>query len=173
MLKKFQQWQGLQLANKSKQGSLVWLWLSSIVMIIDQITKIWISSILELHQTINVLPFFDLRLLHNPGAAWSILATAGGWQRWFLSILALLVSGILIIWLRNLERQRYWLACALALILGGALGNVTDRILYGYVIDFVDIYYQGWHWPAFNVADSAISVGAVMLLISLVRNEKF
>ncbi len=155
------------------QGSLVWLWLSSIVVVLDQATKLWISSILELNQAVNVLPYFDLRLLHNPGAAWSILATAGGWQRWFLSIMALLVSGILIFWLSRLERQRYWLACSFSLILGGALGNVIDRIMYGYVIDFIDIYYQGWHWPAFNVADSAISIGAVMLLISLIRNEKF
>ena len=155
------------------QGSLIWLWLSSVVVMLDQITKVWVSSILQLNQTINILPFFDLRLLHNPGAAWSILATAGGWQRWFLSILALFVSGVIIVWLSRLERQRYWLACALALILGGAIGNVIDRIIYGYVVDFVDIYYQGRHWPAFNIADSAISLGAFMLLICLIRNEKF
>ncbi len=177
MLKKFLKWEDkdsqLQTDSAQWQSSLVWLWLSSIVVILDQITKLWVSSILELNQTINVLPHFDLRLLHNPGAAWSILATAGGWQRWFLSILAILVSGVIIVWLSNLERQRYWLACSLSLILGGALGNVIDRIMYGYVIDFVDVYYQNWHWPAFNVADSAISVGAVMLLVSLIRNEKF
>jgi signal peptidase II len=83
--------------------------------------------------------------------------------------LAILVSGVIVAWLSRLQRQQYWLAGALALILGGALGNVTDRIIYGYVIDFIDIYYNGWHWPAFNIADSAISVGAVMLLIDVMR----
>jgi signal peptidase II len=159
----------LQIDSKHWKSAIVWLWLSSLVVILDQITKIWISAVLELHQTITVLPFFDLRLLHNPGAAWSILATAGGWQRWFLSLLAILVSGVIVVWLTRLQRQQYWLAVALALILGGALGNVTDRIIYGYVIDFIDIYYNEWHWPAFNIADSAISVGAVMLLIDVMR----
>ena len=176
MLKEFQRWEDkntqLQPDSRHWQGSSIWLWLSSLIVILDQVTKIWVSNVLELYQTINVLPFFNLRLLHNPGAAWSILATAGGWQRWFLSILAILVSGMIMFWLHNLERQRYWFACALALILGGAVGNVIDRIMYGYVVDFIDIYYQGWHWPAFNIADSAISIGAVMVLISLLRNEK-
>ncbi len=148
-----------------EKSILIWLWLSLIVIVLDQITKVWVSATLVLNEVVTVLPFFDLRLLHNPGAAWSILATAGGWQRWFLAGLALIVSGIIIIWLSRLKPQQRWLACALALILGGAIGNVIDRIIYGYVVDFIDIYYQQWHWPAFNIADSAISVGAVMLLI--------
>ncbi|HAI70439.1 MAG TPA: signal peptidase II [Gammaproteobacteria bacterium] len=148
-----------------EKSVLVWLGLSFVVIVLDQITKVWVSATLALNQPIAVLPFFDLRLLHNPGAAWSILATAGGWQRWFLAGLALIVSGIIVVWLSRLKSQQRWLACALALVLGGAIGNVIDRILYGYVVDFIDIYYQQWHWPAFNIADSAISVGAVMLLI--------
>jgi signal peptidase II len=146
-----------------------WLSLSLLVVVLDQITKAWISATLIFNQPVNILPFFDLRLLHNPGAAWSILATAGEWKRWFLSGLAIVVSGILVIWLSHLKREQYWLACGLALILGGALGNVIDRMMYGYVIDFIDIYYQAWHWPTFNIADSAISIGAVMLLIDALR----
>ena len=148
-----------------------WLWLSLLVVLFDQITKIWISSTLTLNHPVNILPFFDLRLLHNPGAAWSILATAGEWKRWFLSGLAIIVSGIIVVWLIRLNGQQRWLACGLALVLGGALGNVIDRLIYGYVIDFIDIYYYNWHWPAFNIADSAISVGAVMLLIDALRGH--
>jgi signal peptidase II len=150
-------------------NALIWLWLSLLVVLLDQLTKAWATAHLEFNQPVTVLPFFDLRLLHNTGAAWSLLATAGGWQRWFLSGLAILVSGILVIWLSRIKPQQLWLACALALVLGGALGNVVDRIMYGYVVDFIDIYYQQWHWPAFNIADSAISVGAVMLLIDALR----
>ena len=146
----------------------MWLFLSLIILILDQITKTWVSSHLSFNQPINILPHFDLRLLHNTGAAWSILADQGGWQRWFLSGLAIIVSIIIMVWLTRLNSKQRWLACALALILGGALGNVMDRIIYGYVVDFIDIYYQTWHWPAFNIADIAISIGAVMLLIDAI-----
>jgi signal peptidase II len=157
--------------EKSFGGALVWMWLSLLVVILDQVTKVWVSATLALHQSIAVLPFFNLVLVHNEGAAWSILATAGGWQRWFLSGLAILISGVIVVWLSRLNRQQRWFACALALILGGALGNVIDRLMYGYVVDFIDIYYQQWHWPAFNIADSAISIGAVMLLIDVLRGQ--
>jgi len=151
--------------KKGIPSASIWLWLSLLVVGLDQLTKIWVSATLALYQSIPVLPFFDLRLLHNEGAAWSILATAGGWQRWFLAGLAIFVTGILIVWLSRTQRQQYWLASALALVIGGAVGNVIDRLIYGYVIDFIDIYYQGWHWPAFNIADSAICIGVVLLLI--------
>ncbi|MDM8561580.1 signal peptidase II [Candidatus Parabeggiatoa sp. HSG14] len=151
--------------QKGDKNALIWLWLSLLVVILDQVTKVWASTILVLYQPEAVLPFFNLRLMHNLGAAFSFLATAGGWQRWFLTVLALIISVVIIVWLTHLKYQQRWLACALALILGGALGNVVDRIMYGYVIDFIDIYYQQWHWPAFNLADSAISIGAVMLLV--------
>jgi len=155
--------------EKSGEKALVWIWLSLLVVILDQVTKVWVSASLALHQSIVVLPFFNLTLLHNEGAAWSILANAGGWQRWFLSGVAILISGAIVIWLSRLKRQQWLLACALALILGGAVGNVIDRVIYGYVIDFLDVYYQQWHYPIFNIADSAISVGAVMLLIDTLR----
>jgi len=102
-------------------------------------------------------------------AAFNFLANENGWQRWFLAGLALLVSGFIIVWLTQLKVTHRWLASALALVLGGAIGNVIDRLLYGYVIDFLDVYYQEWHWPAFNIADSAISIGAIMLLIDALR----
>jgi signal peptidase II len=157
--------------NKNAKNALIWLWLSLLVVVLDQVTKLWVSATLALYQSVSVLPFFDLRLVHNEGAAWSILADAGGWQRWFLSGLAILICGAIVVWLSRLKRQQLWLACALALILGGALGNVIDRLLYGYVVDFIDIFYHQWHWPAFNIADSAISVGAVMLLIDAFRGH--
>lgn len=150
--------------KKKQANTLVWLWLSLLVVILDQLTKIWVSATLDLYQSITVLPFFNLTLLHNPGAAWSILANAGGWQRWFLTGLTILISAAIIVWLFRLKPKQRWLACALALVLGGALGNLLDRLMYGYVVDFIDIYYQQWHWPAFNIADSAITVGAIMLL---------
>ncbi len=150
------------------KNSLMWILLSVIVLILDQVTKTWVSTHLSFNQPINILPYFDLRLLHNTGAAWSILADQSGWQRWFLSLLAVIVSIVILIWLTRLDSKQRWLACALALILGGALGNVMDRIIFGYVVDFIDIYYQGWHWPAFNIADIGISIGAVMLLIDAI-----
>jgi signal peptidase II len=152
-------------AEQKPTNALIWLWLSLLVVILDQLSKVWINTHLPFNQPVAVLPWFDLRLLYNTGAAWSILATAGGWQRWFLSGLALVISLLIVIWLSRLTRQQGWSASALALILGGAIGNLIDRIIYGHVIDFIDIYYQQWHWPAFNLADSAISIGAVMLLI--------
>jgi signal peptidase II len=150
------------------KNSLMWLFLSLIILVLDQITKTWVSTHLSFNQPINILPYFDLRLLHNTGAAWSFLADQGGWQRWFLSGLAIIVSIVIMVWLTRLDSKQRWLACALALILGGALGNVMDRVIYGYVVDFIDIYYQAWHWPAFNIADIGISIGAVMLLIDAI-----
>lgn len=150
------------------KNSLMWLLLSLLILVLDQITKTWVSNHLSFNQPVNILPYFDLRLLHNTGAAWSILADQGGWQRWFLSGLAIIVSIVIMVWLTRLDSKQRWLACALALILGGALGNVMDRIIYGYVVDFIDIYYQQWHWPAFNIADIAISIGAIMLLIDAI-----
>jgi len=153
-----------------QSNSLKWLWLSLLIVVLDQLTKIWATHSLIFNQPTAILPFFNLTLLHNTGAAFSLLANAGGWQRWFFTILAVGVSIILITWLARLKRDQYGLASALSLILGGAIGNVIDRINYGYVIDFLDFYYNSWHWPAFNLADSAITVGAVILMIDVLRN---
>ncbi len=154
------------------KSGLAWIWISVLVIILDQASKLWMDSNLSFNQPVNILPFFDLRLLYNEGAAWSLLANAGGWQRWFLAALALGISIVLLAWLSRLERKQVWLAIALALVLGGAIGNLIDRVVYGHVIDFIDVYYQQWHWPAFNIADSAISVGAVMLVIDAILEGK-
>ena len=158
--------------NSPLKTNLKWLWLSLLVIVLDQVAKIWASHSLNFNQPLAVFPYLNLTLLYNTGAAFSLLAQAGGWQRWFLTLLALLVSIFITTWLMRLQRQQKWLAVALALILGGALGNVIDRMLYGYVIDFIDVYYQHWHWPAFNIADSAISVGALMLVIDAFKSQR-
>ncbi|GAB4294894.1 MAG: signal peptidase II [Methylophaga sp.] len=150
---------------------LKWLNLSVLVIVLDQLSKGLMTAWLELHQTIAVLPFFNLTLAHNYGAAFSFLASAGGWQRWFFILLGLGVSLVLIIWLKRLGQAARLEAASLALILGGAIGNVIDRVLHGYVIDFLDVYYGSYHWPAFNIADSAICVGAALLILDSFRRK--
>lgn len=144
---------------------LRWLWLSGLVIVLDQLTKWAAQNTLILHHPVPVLPFFNLTLMYNTGAAFSFLAGAAGWQRWFFTVLSLLIGIVLLIWMTRLHSRQNLLAAALALILGGAIGNLIDRIVHGYVIDFIDVYYGPWHWPAFNVADSSITVGAVLLVI--------
>lgn len=144
---------------------LRWLWLSAVVIALDQATKSLAAATLVLYQPRPVAPFLNLTLMHNTGAAFSFLSDAAGWQRWFFVAVALGISAVIAVWLHRLRAGQLWLAAALALILGGALGNVWDRITLGYVVDFIDVYYHRWHWPAFNLADSAISVGAVMLVL--------
>lgn len=144
---------------------LRWLWLSLLVILLDQGTKYLAENQLQLYQPVPVLSFFNFTLAYNTGAAFSFLADAGGWQRWFFLGLAVAVSIGLIFWLRRLRANALWEGFAVALILGGALGNVIDRLWHGYVIDFIDLYYQSWHWPAFNIADSAITVGAALLIL--------
>lgn len=150
---------------------LKWLNLSALVIVLDQLSKWLMTSWLDLHQTVPVLPSFNLTLAHNYGAAFSFLASAGGWQRWFFVILAVAVSLVLIIWLKKLQHHARLEAASLALILGGAIGNVIDRLIYGYVVDFLDVYYGSYHWPAFNIADSAICVGAVLLIFDSFRHK--
>ncbi|HET8707838.1 MAG TPA: signal peptidase II [Pseudomonadales bacterium] len=157
------------LENK-EMGMLKWLSLSFLVIIADQASKFFVSSRLNLHEDIPVLPFFSITLAHNEGAAFSFLAAAGGWQRWFFTAIAVSVSAVLFFWLKRLESKEKWLACALTLILGGAIGNLYDRVSLGYVVDFLHFYWNNWHFPAFNVADSAITVGAIMLGWDLIKN---
>lgn len=159
-------------AASKDQSALRWLWLSALIIVLDQITKTIANSYLTLHESIEIMPLVNLTLAYNEGAAFSFLSDAGGWQRWFFTVLAIAVSGMLIVWLRRLSPSEKFIAIALALILGGAIGNVIDRVHLGYVIDFVDIYYGQAHWPAFNVADGAISIGAVMLLWDALRGKK-
>lgn len=149
-----------------------WLWISGAVILLDRISKELASRMLELYRPVPVVPSFNLTLMHNQGAAFSFLSDAGGWQRWFFTIVAVAVSAGLVFWMRRLERSQRWLAIAFALIIGGALGNVWDRVSLGFVVDFIEVYYGAWHWPAFNVADSAISVGAVMVLIDSFKSQR-
>ena len=142
-----------------------WFWLSGVVLILDQGSKWFADSLLGPHDAVPLLPFLDLRKAYNPGAAFSFLSDASGWQRWFFSGLAVLVIGVLVAWLRRLPSGQVRMALALSLILGGAAGNLIDRLVYGHVIDFIDLYYGTWHWPTFNIADSAITLGAVLLIL--------
>lgn len=148
-----------------KPSSLKWLLLSVLILILDQLSKYYIVHSFALYESLQVLPGLNITYVQNTGAAFSFLSDAGGWQRWFFIVLSGGVSIGLIIWIYTLPVTWRWLAVALALVLGGALGNLLDRVMFGYVIDFIDVYYQKWHWPAFNVADSAISIGVVMLII--------
>ncbi|MEX2525157.1 MAG: signal peptidase II [Gammaproteobacteria bacterium] len=145
-----------------------WLWLTLLILILDQMTKYLVTQSFQLHESLTLFEGLNLTLVYNTGAAFSFLQDAGGWQRWFFIILTPVVAAIILVWMSRLEPNQDWLAAALALVLGGAAGNFTDRVIHGYVIDFIDVYYQQWHWPAFNVADSAITVGAVLLVIDAI-----
>jgi len=144
---------------------LVWLWLSALVIVVDQITKRVVDSAMQLHQTIELIPYFQLTYMRNQGAAFSFLSDAGGWQKWFFAGLAAVVSVVMALWLRLTPRADWRNALPLALVIAGAVGNLIDRLRFGYVVDFVDWYVGKHHWPAFNVADSAIVVGAVLLVL--------
>ena len=147
--------------------------LSALLVVLDQWTKQLAERYLVYGQSEPVLPFFDLQLVYNYGAAFSFLGEQGGWQRWLFTLIALLVSVVIAVWLWRLGSRQRLLALGLALILGGALGNLYDRVTLGYVIDFIAVYYQQYHWPNFNIADSAISCGAALLIIDmLVQGRK-
>jgi len=155
-------------------GRLSWLWLSLLVLVIDQASKFYFEGKLEMFQQIVVIPdLFSWTLAYNTGAAFSFLADSSGWQRWLFALIAIVVSAVLVVWLKRLGRNETWLAIALALVLGGALGNLYDRIALGHVIDFILVHWQDrWRFPAFNVADSAITVGAVMLALDMFKSKK-
>jgi len=148
---------------------LRWLWLSVLVLLLDQGSKQLMESLLLLYEQRPILPFFNLTLAYNEGAAFSFLSEQGGWQRWFFTVLAALVTAVLIGWLARLKRHEQLLAVALAMIIGGALGNLLDRLLWGHVIDFLDLYYGSSHWPAFNLADSFIFTGVALMLFDSMR----
>lgn len=152
-----------------RRGSLLWLWLSALVIVLDLSTKWLADSTLQMYQQVPVIPgLFSFTLAYNPGAAFSFLADSGGWQRWFFIAVAVGVSVLLVIWLARLAREKWLEAMALALILGGALGNLYDRVVHGHVVDFILVHWQqSWFFPAFNIADSAITVGAVLLIADM------
>ena len=141
-----------------------WLWLSVLTVILDQLSKIWVDTSMSLYQSIPVFPGFNITYVHNFGAAFSFLSEQGGWQRWFFALLAASISIGIVIWIKRLKPEETLSAISLSLILGGAIGNLIDRVIYGYVIDFFDVYYHTYHWPVFNIADSAITVGVMFML---------
>jgi signal peptidase II len=142
-----------------------WYALAVVVILLDQYTKALASAGLDYGRPVQVFSWFNLTLQHNTGAAFSFLSDAGGWQRYFFSAVAVVISAVLAVWLFRLERGQWLLALSLGLILGGALGNLWDRLMLGYVVDFVSVHYGGRYFPAFNIADSAISVGAACMLL--------
>ena len=147
------------------QSGLRWWWLALLVLSLDRGTKMLILHYLRLHQSIKITSWYNLTLVYNRGAAFSLLSHAPGWQSWLFSGVAVCVSIFLLFWLRRLSRREWWESIAIALILGGALGNLCDRFSYGHVIDFVQWHYQEYYWPVFNLADSAICMGSTMLVL--------
>lgn len=143
----------------------LWLTLAAVIVLLDLLTKNLASANLELYRPVEVTSWLNWTLAHNEGAAFSLLADAGGWQRAFFITVASIISLILLIWLYRQPAGARLLPAALTLVLGGAIGNLVDRIRFGYVVDFIDVHYTGWHWPAFNLADSAITVGVVLLIV--------
>jgi len=143
---------------------MAWLGWAMVLLIADQFTKVLIMGYYPLGASTPVTPFFNLVRVHNTGAAFSFLASAGGWQRWLFTGIGV-AAVLLILWLLKTHAGQKLFAFAMASILGGALGNVIDRVLYGYVVDFLDFHWKNWHFPAFNVADSAITVGAACLIL--------
>lgn len=154
-------------------GASSWLWLAALIVLLDQWTKALVAGAMTLYESIEILPVLDLTRLHNTGAAFSLLHDAGGWQKWLFVSLALIVSVVILVWLRRLPHSgQGMLASGLALILGGAIGNVIDRVSQGYVVDFIHLHYDKWYFPAFNVADSAISVGAGLLILDSILQSR-
>jgi len=148
------------------RSGIRWLWISLLVIVVDQLSKLWIERTMSLGDSFVVLPVLDIVRAHNTGAAFSFLADAGGWQRWAFTLLAIGVSIALVFWMRKLAlATQGLLAFGLTLIVGGAIGNVIDRVEHGYVVDFVHAHWGPHYFPAFNVADAAISIGAVLVIL--------
>lgn len=147
-----------------KESGWRFWWLALLVLVVDQLTKIWVLQRFELGESIQLLPVFNFTYARNYGAAFSFLGDAGGWQRWLFTLIAVVVSVVLSVWLSRLQRAEWKLSLALVLIVAGAIGNLIDRSLYGYVVDFLHVYYQEWHYPVFNIADCAITIGAALLI---------
>ena len=161
------------MSESQERSGWLWLPLTGLVIALDQLTKLWIVHSFQPYERLHVLPVLDITLWFNEGAAFSFLAEASGWQRWVFTGLAVVVGVGILYWMRRLKARRQWmLCCALALILAGALGNVIDRLRIGHVVDFILAHWNNSYFPAFNVADSAITVGAAFLLFDAWRESR-
>lgn len=154
--------------SNNRQAFLLWLGLSSFLLILDQLTKVIAKNSLFEGVSQPVTSFLNWTLVYNSGAAFSFLAQAGGWQRWFFTSVGI-IAALIMIWLIRKNSHQAIFSLALSLVLSGAIGNVIDRIIYGAVVDFVDVHYMGWHWPAFNIADSAITIGVILLIVDEIK----
>lgn len=141
------------------------LWISVLVVVLDQLSKFWMLTSFEEYEVLTVWPVFNLTLVFNTGAAFSFLSDAGGWQRWFFVAIGVVVSTVMVVWLGKLQARERLTAYGLAFVIGGAIGNLIDRVWLGKVVDFLQWHWQDWYWPSFNLADSAITLGVALLLI--------
>ena len=146
-----------------------YLWIAAVVLVLDQLTKVAAVDYFAQQMEVRLAPFLSLVMVHNTGAAFGFLSSASGWQNLFFIAIATIACGAILWMTARLESKDSLTTIALMLVLGGALGNVIDRLAHGYVIDFIDVHYQAWHWPAFNVADSAITIGAALLLLDAMQ----
>lgn len=147
-----------------KDSGLRWYWVAVLAFFADQLSKQWVLANFDLFESVQLLPFFNFTYVRNYGAAFSFLSEAGGWQRWLFTIIAVGFSTILTLWLRKQSASLWKLNLAYTLVIGGALGNLIDRLMHGFVVDFIDFYWGKSHYPAFNIADSAIFIGAVLII---------
>ncbi|CDG22481.1 Lipoprotein signal peptidase [Xenorhabdus poinarii G6] len=150
---------------------LRWLWLVVIVLLLDLGSKYWVLQRFTLHESMPLIPYFNLTYAQNLGAAFSFLADKGGWQRWFFALVAGAITVVLLVMMSRSSAKQKLSNIAYALVIGGALGNLFDRLIHGFVVDFIDFYIGAWHWPTFNVADSAICIGAVLIIIESMINS--
>ncbi|WP_241968768.1 signal peptidase II [Idiomarina tyrosinivorans] len=156
-----------------RPSGLRFLWLTLLLVVCDQLAKQWVAGSFELYESREVFSgWFNFTYVHNYGAAFSFLSDHGGWQRWLFTAIAIIVSVVLVIWLARNPVGLWRQNTAFSLILAGAAGNVVDRLIHGYVIDFLDVYYQNWHWPAFNIADMAITIGAALMLLEAFVDQR-
>lgn len=147
--------------------NLTWLWISALVVVIDQFTKHLAVQHLSFLKSASVFSFINWTLDYNAGAAFSFLSSGTGWQRWFFVVIAFVIIIVIVSWLLKTEQKNRCQKIAMAFILGGAIGNLIDRVMLGYVVDFIDVFYKHWHWPIFNVADSAITIGVLVLMLNM------
>lgn len=157
-----------------KSTGLRWLWLALVVLVVDLGSKQWVMAHFQLGESLPLIPFFNLTYAHNPGAAFSFLADKDGWQRWFFAVIALAITAALLVLMYRSSASQKLNNIAYAMIIGGAVGNLTDRLVHGYVIDFVDFYINDWHYPIFNIADAGICIGALLIVLEgfFVSSEK-